>query len=161
MPIVLTSATKKPAPSSCGIIIFRRDPETGAIDGTFALPSVNEDGHDDAVLARESGRPIGDVKPSDFVGKYAVTTLCPDGTKFSDGVMTVTPMGDQGIYQVIWDLAPVEKALLELGYIPGTRLIYKAVGLTLNNGAELSVAWDNMIFERDWPGKSSGQASPG
>ncbi|WP_437589726.1 hypothetical protein [Sorangium sp. So ce1000] len=147
MPIIQLSDPEQAAPTSCGVIVFRIDPQTGDIDGTFALAQYNGE------LARETGERIKGT-PGDFAGTYRVTTLRPDGTKFAEGFMLARPLGQEGVYLVRWDLEPVEEALLELGYVPETRLIYEAIGMKLKGGAEVAVAWDNNVFARRWPGSS-------
>ncbi|WP_438040798.1 hypothetical protein [Sorangium sp. So ce128] len=150
MPIVQISDPQQPAPTSCGVIVFRLDLQTGNVDGTFALALYEGE------LARETGTKISGP-PGDFAGEYSVTTLRPDGTTFARGRMIAQRLGTQGVYLVRWELEPVPEALQELGYVPGTRLIYEAIGMTLRGGAEIAVAWDNNVFARRWPQGSAPQ----
>ncbi|WP_437529548.1 hypothetical protein WME79_47970 [Sorangium sp. So ce726] len=147
MPIVQISDPQQAAPTSCGVIVFRVTLETGSVDGTFALALYNGE------LAREIGTKISGP-PRDFEGEYSVVTLRPDGSTFARGRMIAQRLGTQGVYLVRWDLEPVAQALQDLGYVPGTRLIYEAIGMALRGGAEIAVAWDNNIFARRWPGSA-------
>lgn len=150
MPIVQISDPQQPAPTSCGVIIFHVNLQTGSVDGTFALALY------EGQLARETGTKISGP-PGDFAGEYSVTTLRPDGTTFAEGHMSAQPLGQEGVYLVRWVLRPVELALEELGYVPGTQLIYEAIGMKLNRGSEIAVAWDNNVFARRWPQASAPQ----
>ncbi|WP_437743124.1 hypothetical protein WME73_48605 [Sorangium sp. So ce302] len=150
MPIVQISDPQQPAPTSCGVIVFRLDLQTGNVDGTFALALYEGE------LARETGTKISGP-PGNFEGEYSVTTLRPDGTTFAQGRMIAQRLGAQGVYLVRWELEPVPEALQDLGYVPGTRLIYEAIGMTLRGGAEIAVAWDNNVFARRWPQGSAPQ----
>ncbi|WP_441289851.1 hypothetical protein ACSRUE_03975 [Sorangium sp. KYC3313] len=150
MPIVQISDPQQPTPTSCGVILFRLDLQTGDVHGTFALALYEGE------LARETGVKISGP-PGDFAGEYSVTTLRPDGTTFARGRMIAHRLGTQGVYLVRWDLDPVPEALQDLGYVPGTRLIYEAIGMTLGGGAEIAVAWDNNVFARRWPQGSAPQ----
>ncbi|MDC0679605.1 hypothetical protein [Sorangium atrum] len=150
MPIVQINDPQQSAPTSCGVIIFRVDLQTGNVDGTFALALYEGE------LAREIGTRIS-PPTGDFAGAYSVTTLRPDGTTFAVGDMIARPLGQEGVYLVRWVLRPVELALEELGYVPGTQLIYEAIGMKLNGGAAVAVAWDNNVFARRWPQGSAPQ----
>ncbi|WP_437724990.1 hypothetical protein [Sorangium sp. So ce861] len=142
-----------PAPTSYGVIIYRMD-MNGNIEGTFALAQYG------GALAREIGKKMSD-NPGSFAGEYSVTTFRPDNRKFADGRMIADPLGNQGAYRVRWVLRPVEEALQELGYVSGTELIYDAIGITLDGGKDVSVAWDNSVFTRKWPGGSDAAQSRG
>jgi hypothetical protein len=147
MPIIDLSGAQveaQPAHSNCGVIIYRMDPVSGDVEGLFALALYG------GQLARETGRKI-EGTPGDFAGAYEVTTYAPDSSTFATGTMTAAPLGGEGVYEVTWNLLPVEGALKSMGYAPGTRLVYTALGMRLPGGAEVSVAWDNNLYVRRWP----------
>ncbi len=140
--------------SGAGVIVYTRDASGAALTGTFVLRLYG------GALATETARRTrGDA--DGFAGDYDIDTLTPAGARFASGTLHVARLGDAGAYDVTYVLEPTEENQRELGFAPGTRMIYKAVGLGPPAVEQLVVAWDNDDYVRTWLGAQTRYAEWG
>lgn len=133
--------------SGAGVIVYTRDPATSELHGTFVLRLYG------GALATEAARRVGPAGEG-FEGDYEIDTLTPAGALFATGTLRVERRGDHGAYDVTYVLEPTADNQRELGFAPGTKMIYKAVGMGPPAVEQLVVAWDNDEYIRAWDGAS-------
>lgn len=129
--------------NGAGVIIYRWDRENDTLHGTFALRMYN------GALATELVRRVDGSKNS-VAGVYDIDTLTPSGTIFARGSLIVKPIGDAGVYDVTYILAPEKEGLQLLGFAEGTRMYYKGIGMGPPVFDGLIAAWDNNEYIRAW-----------
>lgn len=129
--------------NGAGVIIYRWNREDDTIRGTFALRMYN------GAVATELVRRVDGSKDS-IVGVYDIETLTPAGSTFARGSLIVKPLGDAGVYDITYILAPEKEGLQLLGFAEGTRLYYKGIGMGPPVFDGLVAAWDNNEYIRAW-----------
>lgn len=129
--------------NGAGVIVYRWDREKDTLHGTFALRMY------DGALATELVRRIDGVKDS-IVGVYDIDTLTPSGGVFARGSLIVKPLGNAGVYDITYILAPEKEGLQLLGFADGTRMYYKGIGMGPPVFDGLVAAWDNNEYVRAW-----------
>ena len=146
MPIVLPRSTGgKPhwEENGAGVVVYDWNAAENTLSGTFVLAMYH------GLLATETGHKIEGI-PGELPGTYRIETLSPNGAAFSHGLLLLVPMGGDGAYDVTYDLTPLPENVAALGFAPGTRLGFKAVGLYLSAQSKLAVSWDNNLYTRLW-----------
>lgn len=131
--------------SGAGVIVYSLGETDAELTGTFVLRLYG------GALATETARRRGD-RGEGFVGDFDIDTLTPAGGRFATGTLHVSRLGDAGAYDVTYVLEPVEECQRELGFTPGTKMVYKAVGMGPPAVPQLVVAWDNDEYVRVWEG---------
>lgn len=122
---------------TCGIAVYTLDPGTGALDGRFALAVYGS-----RVSAEPCVKLEGD--PGVLPGTYSCRTMTPEGSCFAEGTLTLSPVGDEGVYAVEWVLHLTDESARRYPDWPKT-MIYDAIGLS-SGDTMISVAWDNAKY---------------
>lgn len=137
--------------SQIGIVRYHwtNGQEEQQLRGDFALPSVYG-----SRLSLEVADKEQDAAGS-FGGRYRVTTYTgleenPAGV-FATGTLLITNLAEQDgdpsdVYEVVWKLDPIDPG--RLGYVDGTSMLFKAVGMSAHDQSRLVVAWDNANYAR-------------
>ena len=144
MPVVFRSRRKtadlsSPDPeavSPSGVISYEWNSQEGSLYGTFVLALYGGE------VAVETGAKRSG-SPGELAGDYDITTFTPTGDVFATGTLVIVPMGSAGAFDVTFILLPED--LAALGYIDGTVLTYKAIGMQ-TSATQLVVAWDNDVY---------------
>lgn len=138
----LVSAQAQPQlQSGSGVIMYTFDAQANTVEGWFVLAQYG------GALARETGTKC-EGTPGQLAGVYDIVTYTPTNDVFATGKLILFPVGTAGAYSVTYKLLPTPENLEFLGFTPGTKLIYDAIGYLLPDGIHLTAAWDNDLYVR-------------